>query len=104
MSNIKRPEKIEGYEHPSESNNFISRYGVYKTFTEGQKTQEEFGNTTAGKQYAINTYLDDDKCPICEGIVVKTCKCSYSDKICVNGHKWYTDREGNIKTGIIPPH
>jgi hypothetical protein len=50
MSNHKRPEKIEGYVHPSELGTY-SREGVYKTFTEGQKKQDATGNTSFLKQY-----------------------------------------------------
>ena len=98
MSHIHRPEKIEGYEHPSE-HNYISRQGVYKTFTEGQKKQEEFGSITSGKQYAKNNDFIEDKCPECNQISVRTCQCGYSDKTCSNGHVWYTDREGKAKLG-----
>jgi len=98
MSNIHRPENIQGYEHPSE-HNYISRNGVYKTFTEGQKKQEEFGNVTVGKQYATSNDLNNDKCPECQGIAIRTCQCAYSDKTCSQGHTWYTDREGKLKKG-----
>ena len=98
MSNISRPENIDGYKHPSEYN-YISRNGIYKTFTEGQKKQEEFGNVTGGKQYATSSDLNIDKCLECNEIAIRTCYCAYSDKTCGNGHTWYTDREGKPKTG-----
>jgi hypothetical protein len=98
MSNHCRPENINGYEHPSE-HMYTSRNGVYKTFTEGQKYQEDFGNVIVGKQYAVNSDLNDDKCPECKGNAIRTCQCGYSDKTCSNGHVWYTDRDGKPKKG-----
>ena len=97
MSNVCRPENIDGYEHPSE-HIYTSRNGVYKTFTEGQK-EEEFGNVIVGKQYAVNSALNNDKCPECKGNAIRTCQCGYSDKTCANGHVWYTDRDGKPKKG-----
>jgi len=98
MSHVPRPEKIDGYEHPSE-HNYISRHGVYKTFTEGQKRQEDSGTITSGKQYAKINDLPEDRCPKCDQIAIRTCQCGYSDKMCNNGHIWYTDREGIAKLG-----
>ena len=102
MSNHKRPEKIEGYVHPSELGSY-SREGVYKTFTEGQKKQDATGNTSFLKQYA--TYGEEwegEKCPECNEIPIKICPCAYNDKECSKGHKWYTDRDGITKKGT--PH
>ena len=80
MSNASRPENITGYEHPSE-HIYTSRNGVYKTFTEGQKKGEEFGNVIVGKQYAVSgDLLNNDKCPECKGNAIRTCQCCYSDK------------------------
>lgn len=98
MSNSHRPENINGYEHPSE-HIYTSRNGVYKTFTEGQKKGEDFGNVIVGKQYAVSGDLNNDKCPECKGNSIRTCKCCYNDKTCANGHIWYTDREGKPKKG-----
>lgn len=98
MSNSCRPENINGYEHPSE-HIYTSRNGVYKTFTEGQKYQEDFGNVIVGKQYAVSSDLNKDKCPECKGNAIRTCQCGYSDKTCLNGHVWYTDRDGKPKKG-----
>ena len=41
MSNIKRPDSISGYVHPTTSN--YSKNSVYKTFSEG--TNEKFEST-----------------------------------------------------------
>lgn len=100
MTNHNRPETIKGYIQPDEIK-YSSRQGVYKTFTEGQKQkkQEIFGNTTVGKQYASYGEHVEEKCPECNQQSVKNCLCGYSDKICVNGHLWYTDRDGKIKRG-----
>jgi hypothetical protein len=96
MTNHNRPETIEGYVPPSEIK--YSRQGVYKTFTEGQKKQI-FGKTNVGKQYAAYGEYVEEKCPECSEQSIKTCVCGYSDKICINGHSWYTDRNGKIKKG-----
>jgi hypothetical protein len=95
MANLNRPDKIQGYEHPSELT--YSRKGLYKTFTEGQK--EKFGNTTVEKQYASYGNYDQEKCPECSEQPVKSCPCGYSDKKCSKGHSWYTDRDGKVKLG-----
>lgn len=99
MSEIKRPDNIPGYVHPTVTN--FSRKGIYKTFTEGKKAskKEKFGNTTVGKQYANNTDLEQEPCPLCNNISIYVCPCSYNDKRCGSGHSWYTDREGKIKNG-----
>lgn len=96
MTNHNRPENIEGYVPPSEVK--YSRQGVYKTFTEGQKKQV-FGTTSVGKQYASYGEYTEEKCPECDQSSVKNCVCAYSDKTCINGHSWYTDRDGKIKRG-----
>ena len=101
MSNRSRPEKIEGYEHPSENTSY-SKKGVYKTFTEGLIKQDVSGNTTVGKQYATNGEWEGEKCPECGEQPVRSCPCGYSDKECAKGHRWYTDRDGKPKRGT--PH
>jgi len=94
-----RPESIPGYVHPEKD--VYSRQGIYKTFTEGNR-KKKFGKTSVGKQYANNGELEDDTCPMCDNQAVITCHCGYSDKKCENGHIWYTDRDGIVKTG--DPH
>lgn len=103
MSEPKRPNTIQGYEHPEELK--YSREGIYKTFTEGKKKRkdEKFGTTTVGKQYATYGKEEEDKedecnvCPTCNEKSVSTCPCVYSDKKCNRGHVWYIDRDGIIK-------
>ena len=97
MANLNRPDKIQGYEHPSELHYY--RKGVYKTFTEGQGQKEKFKNTTLEKQYSTYGNYTEEKCPECGENSLKSCPCAYSDKICGKGHSWYTDRNGNIKLG-----
>ena len=90
--------EVHGYVHPTKTGS-SSKGKVYKTFTEGQKRQEESGTITSGKQYAkINDFIED-RCPKCDQISIRTCQCGYSDKMCNNGHIWYTDREGIAKLG-----
>ena len=98
----RRPEHISGYEHPS--NSTYSRNGIYKTFTEGEKTKknETFGNTSVGSQYAtIANFTKDEEnlCPKCNSPPTSICNCAYSDKKCSNGHIWYTARDGKSKLG-----
>jgi hypothetical protein len=99
MAELKRPENIPGYQHPTSSS--YSRQSMYKTFTEGNKPKkkEKFGKTTGGKQYASYGELEEELCPLCEKPPIKTCPCSYNDKYCDEGHIWYTNRDGNIKQG-----
>jgi hypothetical protein len=99
MAEHQRPDKIPGYEHPTNSK--YSRNGIYKTFTEGKKAKkkEKFGSTTIGKQYASYGDYNEDLCPECNDPSVNTCPCGYSDKRCGNAHVWYTDRDGNVKSG-----
>jgi|SRR6478752_9753527 len=101
-----RPDNIPGYEHPVK--NTYSKQGVYKTFTEGGKTKKFTKTTHAGKHYAAscNAYNNDDEddmiCPVCSLPASSICPCGFSDKNCPGGHKWYTDRDGEIKQG--DPH
>lgn len=104
MNQLKRPSTISGYVHPKIHTYSKSR--VYKTFTtdtnEKFSDASEFNNTEVGKQYA-QSYLEEEvKCGVCSGKVAHSCPCAYSDKTCVNGHKWYTARDGKICMG--DPH
>lgn len=49
MAELKRPDNIPGYEHPTESQ--YSKNSMYKTFTEGAKKQkrQKFGVISSGK-------------------------------------------------------
>jgi hypothetical protein len=87
---------IPGYEHPTETN--TSRENVYKTFTEGQKSKT-FGRAKSGNQYANYGEAGAENCPQCQGAIAKTCQCIYNDKTCVEGHSWYTNRDGKITNG-----
>jgi hypothetical protein len=64
--------EIPGYQHPEKQN--TNRSGVYKTFTEGQKTTKNFGKTNLQKQYASYKDYDDKLCANCNELIV-TCKC-----------------------------
>ena len=99
---LRRPDNIEGYQHPEDTK--YSRSRMYKTFTEGKKLKktEKFGTTLAGKQYANSGNSgngDEELCPECNSPVISFCNCGYSDKKCKNSHIWYTDRNGLIKIG-----
>lgn len=101
MTDLKRPSNIIGYEHPTNAN-YSSNSGIYKTFTEGKKIKrkEKFGKTTVIAQYTTyDTRLDKNLCPICNIPSINTCSCVYNDKKCSNAHMWYTDRNGNTKSG-----
>ena len=100
MTEHKRPESIPGYEHPTNMT-LSSRDDVYKTFTEGKK-KAKFGTTKLTKRYSSQggaTNPQEDVCPTCEGNIVTTCNCAFSDKKCAQGHIWYTDRDGKSKVG-----
>lgn len=99
MAEHRRPDTIPGYTHPTELK--YSRNSMYKTFTEGKKAKkkEKFGKTVAGKQYATYGEIDSETCPECNTPSVATCHCAYSDKKCSNGHIWYINRDGKIKSG-----
>jgi hypothetical protein len=105
MSNIKRPDSISGYVHPTTSN--YSKNSVYKTFSEGTnekfESTNDFDNTENNKLYA-NYNLDKNigNCQICNEEAISTCPCAYNDKKCKQGHIWYTDRSG--KSCIGDPH
>ena len=94
-----RPETIPGYNPPT--NFSYSRKNIYKTFTEGRKTQE-FGNTMSFNKYAVNETNDDTVCPLCSEPPKTICDCVYNDKYCVNNHVWYTDRKGNVVKNKSP--
>lgn len=105
----KRPDNIPGYTHPS--SNSYSRDSMYKTFTEGQKPKkkETFGVTSVGGMYASNKSLlneekneknEENNCPVCYEECIKICPCGYNDRICSQGHIWFTNRnDGKIKIG-----
>ena len=98
----RRPDTINGYEHPTSFS--YSKQRMYKTFTEGEKAKrmEDFGTTTVGKQYASNIEQpleETETCPLCDSPTEYICPCGYNDKKCQKGHMWYTDREGKIKKG-----
>jgi hypothetical protein len=98
----RRPDTIIGYTHPEKT--VRERGTLYKTFTEGKKPKkkEKFGNTNITAQYSsLDTTLksDDLKCPECSKMAVYICNCGYSDKRCCEGHTWYCDRDGKLKTG-----
>ena len=104
MSLPQRPDTIPGYNHPE--NNSVTQKGtsIYKTFTEGKKVKknEKFGSTQIGVNYTKAGKNIDEKeevCPVCDKPPVVICNCIYSDKKCKDGHIWYTDRGGKIKTG-----
>lgn len=102
MANHNRPEKIPGYQHPDDLT-FYPLKGD-KNFIDAKKKFASSVNTTNIKSYASNgIFIDnEEKCPECGNPPIKTCPCSYSDKICNNGHSWYTDRNGNARIG--KPH
>ncbi len=103
-----RKMKIEGYEHPNSSSdeNFLGnalvggRGKIYKTFSDSE-SKKTFGTTVVGNNnYSkIESINNKDGCPVCSLSYKYVCNCIYNDKTCDNGHIWYTDREGNVKTG-----
>lgn len=100
----KRPDNIPGYLHPNSDS--YSRDSMYKTFTEGQKAKkkETFGVTSTGGMYLSNKTLEsgkkEDICPVCNEDCIKICPCVYNDRICSQGHIWFTNRnDGKIKLG-----
>ena len=100
--NLKRPESIPGYEHPTQNQcRYSSNQTIYKTFTEGkrQKKHEKFGNTQIANKYSISQEITVEKCPICQGDAIYLCPCANSDKKCSNDHIWYINRDGKIITG-----
>lgn len=102
MSEPRRPDNIPGYKHPE--NYSYSKYGVYKTFTEGEKpkSKEKFGNTASYSKYSKFEEIkgeETDMCPTCNTHPINICQCAYNDKTCINGHKWYTNRVGKIIKG-----
>ena len=104
----KRPNNIPGYVHPN--SNSYSRNSMYKTFTEGQKAKkkEKFGVTSIGGLYVSHKTLENEEeeekeentCPVCMEECIKICPCVYNDRICSQGHVWFTNRnDGKIKVG-----
>lgn len=94
---------ISGYVHP-ESNKYTKR-SMYKTLDSDEKrTKKAIGTTLAGKTYSRAGVVDDqdDVCPECNAKPIKRCYCSHSDKVCEQGHTWYTNRDGEVKLG--DPH
>ena len=100
--NLKRPESIPGYQHPTEDQ-YISSSSqtIYKTFTEGkrQKKDEKFGNTQTVTKYSISQTILVEQCPICQEGAIYICPCANSDKKCSNNHVWYVNRDGKTITG-----
>lgn len=90
---------IEGYEPPSQLN-YSNKRSIYKTFTPGLKAKknEKFGNTIAEPIYGHYNF-EEEKCPVCKEIPKQLCYCIYNDKSCSNGHIWYYDRDGKLRTG-----
>jgi len=102
LSNIKmpqRPSTIPGYVHP-EKNNYMTKNSMYKTFTEGLKTnkKETFGTVTVG-QYSKAVQIERDNCPICKEGPIHISNCQYNVKRCKMNHFWFTDRTGEVKIG-----
>ena len=94
-----RPSTIPGYVHPEKSS-YTSKNRMYKTFTEGLKTnkKETFGTVTVG-EYSRSAQISMDKCPICNDNPVYISNCQYNVKRCCENHYWFTDRSGEIKIG-----
>ena len=81
--NLKRPEFISGYEHPTEDQyRSSSNQTIYKTFTEDkrQKKDEKFGNTQTVTKYSISQEIPVEQCPICQEDAIYICPCANSDK------------------------
>jgi len=98
MANHNRPENIPGYQHPDD----LTFYPLKGDKTLIKKKIASSVNTTTIKQYASPVIDNEEKCPECKQSPVHICQCTYSDKICANGHSWYTDRNGHAKIG--KPH
>ena len=97
--NLKRPESIPGYQHPTENHyRYSSNQTIYKTFTEGkrQKKNQKFSNIQITNKYSIFQENPVEKCPICQEDAIYVCPCVNSDKKCTNNHVWYINRDGNI--------
>ena len=95
-----RPETIAGYEAPVTAN--YSKNRIYKTFSEGQaaKKKENFGNTTHTQQYAsVQMLSQEESCPECGQEPINFSNCVFNVKNCVNSHHWFTDRDGEVKSG-----
>jgi hypothetical protein len=98
-----RPAEIPGYVHPV-TDNSNHRSSVYKTFneedTKKKKDMKEFKTVKSGNQYANRGGVEneEEKCPICKKPQTSVCPCGYNDKTCSEGHTWWTDRDGKIKT------
>lgn len=104
---IKRPDVIQGYVHPT--NNSYSKNSQYKTFTDTsiltEKTDTDGYDANikeVGKSYATTNTVNESLCPVCEEKAIHVCQCAYNDKICVNGHSWYTNRKLKVVMGT--PH
>ncbi len=100
MSEPRRPDNIPGYIHPDTNSRVPKGVSTYKTFTEGKKPKkkENFGSTQGSTQYATNVY-QDDICPQCSQPPIHICNCAFSDKVCEERHRWYTNRSGKVKMG-----
>lgn len=90
---------IPGYEPPSKIN-YSNKNSIYKTFSSELKPKknEKFGNTTLEAKYGRYDF-EEEKCPECNLTPKQLCYCGYNDKSCANGHTWYYDREGKLRTG-----
>ena len=105
IDNARKKLNISGYVHPETVNTGVIGNNRYKTFTEGGKkvkSMDKFKSVDTGNPYAVHNSENIDSCPICKESAVDVCYCAYSDKMCKNNHRWYTDRSGKDKIG--DPH
>lgn len=94
-----RQQEIEGYVHPTTTNTH-GRDSRYKTFTEGKKGKRDpYEVASKFSVYGSFGQEEEQKCPVCSQNPTYTCPCAYSDKKCSNGHVWYTNRDGEIRSG-----
>lgn len=92
-----QPPVIIGYEHPTSTK--YTKKSLYKTLTEDGKRKKVYVGAASPKSYVTVSKQDEDKCPVCQGSIVSSCSCVYSDKKCDLGHTWYTNRDGDTVTG-----
>ena len=106
-----RCQEIKGYVHPPTTNN-CNRDPRYKTFDDGGNKKiskmKKVKGVSVGPSYAAYGHPPEDLpeflCPLCpnKSPAVSTCPCVNNDMRCVQGHVWYIDRSGKIRTG--DPH
>lgn len=56
-----------------------------------------------GEEFDPNSTTKDYYLCITEGCgkrAEKTCKCSLSENVCPNGHRWHTDPSGIVRSGF----